>query len=512
MEETLQFSRFLIPLALLFALIHVFNFKLKKVSSKNLPPGPPSLPVIGHLHLLREPFHQMLQNLSKKYGPILSLSLGFRSVVVVSSPSAAQECFTKNDIVFANRPRMISGKILNYNYTSVGATAYGQHWRIMRRIATTDLLSTHRLNSFINLRQQEVKLWLKNLYQTTGQNNVQVEIRTKLTELSFNIALRMMTGKRYFGVDVEDSEEGRKLKKVMKEVSLLSGASYPADFLSVLKLIDYQGFRKRLWKVWAGADGFAQSLIDGRRERKASCSFSPEESRKNMIDTMLSLQDSDPGYYKDHIIKGQILTLLAAGTDTTAGTIEWGMSLLLNHRTIMKKVWSEINEYVGEQRLVEEADLTNLPFLQAIINETNRLFPALPILVPRESSEDCTIGGYDIPKGTMLVVNVWAIHRDPKVWQDPTSFQPERFENGEVVEANKLLPFGMGRRACPGSGLAHRVVGLALATLIQCFEWDKIGPNEIDLFQGNGLTMPKAHPLEAMCKPRAPMINLLSQL
>ncbi|XP_023523499.1 cytochrome P450 81E8-like [Cucurbita pepo subsp. pepo] len=507
MEETLLFSNFEVPLlVLILALLLILKFR--KADHKNLPPGPPSLPVIGHLHLLKEPFHQMLQDLSHKYGPILSLSLGFRPVVVVSSPAAAQECFSKNDIIFASRPRMISGKILNYDYTAVGATAYGQHWRIMRRIATTELLSTYRLNALINIRQQEVKLWLKSLYRISGKNNVRVEIRSKLTELSFNIALMLMVGKRYFGDEaVDDSEEARELKNTMKQVPLLSGASYPADFLSVLKLVDYQGFRKRLAKVRVDGDAFAQSLIDERRNKKAD-----DNERKTMIDSLLSMQQMEPEYYKDDIIKGQFLTLLAAGTDTTAGTLEWALSLLLNHPTAMKKAWTEINEHVGDERLVEEMDLNQLHYLQGIINETYRLFPALPILVPRESSEDCTIGGFDVPKGTMLVVNAWAIHRDPKVWEDPNSFRPERFKEGESVEVSKLLPFGMGRRACPGAGLAHRVVGLALATLIQCFEWERLDSKEVDLTPGIGLTMPKASPLVAMFKPRTPIIHLLSQL
>lgn len=510
------FSHFNFPLLAIFltTLFLISKFRRSEHTKLLLPPSPPSLPVIGHLHLLKEPFHQMLQDLSLKYGPVFSLTLGFRPLVVVSSPSAVHECFTKNDIVFASRPRMLSGKILNYDYTAVGATAYGQHWRIMRRIATTELLSTKRLNYFSKLREEEVKLWVKRLYGSVTIREVQkggrVGLRSKLTELSFNIALMLMAGRRYFGEEVEEgeSEEAKELKETMKQVPLLSGASYPADFLSVLKLIDFQGFRKRLAKVRVDGDAFAQSLVDERRELKGSWC-----ERKTMIDAMLSLQESDPEYYKDDIIKGQFLTLLAAGTDTIASTLEWAMSLLLNHPIVMNKAWTEINQVVGDQRLVREADTNNLHYLQSIINETYRLFPALPILVPRESSEDCTIGGFDIPKGTMLVVNAWAVHRNPEVWEDPNCFKPERFKQGETVEVSKLLPFGMGRRACPGAGLAHRVVSLALATLIQCFEWGKLDDKkDVDLCPGIGLTMPKAIPLEAMCKPRASITHLLSQL
>lgn len=200
--------------------------------------------------------------------------------------------------------------------------------------------------------------------------------------------------------------------------------------------------------------------------------------------------------------------MILAGTDTSAVTIEWAMSLLLNNPDVLKKARDEIDTVFGHEHLVEESDLSKLPYLQNIISETFRLFPAAPLLVPHESSADCVIGGYDVPRGTILLVNAWSIHRDEKVWDDPTSFKPERFESG-VSEAYKLMPFGMGRRSCPGAGLAQRVVGLALASLIQCFEWDRISEKEIDLAEGTGLTMPKLEPLEAMCRSRD-IINKVS--
>lgn len=193
--------------------------------------------------------------------------------------------------------------------------------------------------------------------------------------------------------------------------------------------------------------------------------------------------------------------MVLAGTDTSAVTIEWAMSLLLNNPDVLRKARDEIDTILGHDYLVEESDLSKLPFLQNIISETLRLFPAAPLLVPHESSADCIIGGYDVPQGTMVLVNAWSIHRDEKVWDDPTSFKPERFETG-VSESYKLMPFGMGRRSCPGAGLAQRVVGLALASLIQCFEWERTSEKEIDLAEGRGLTMPKLKPLEAMCRSR----------
>ncbi|XVF39856.1 hypothetical protein PTKIN_Ptkin01aG0066100 [Pterospermum kingtungense] len=232
---------------------------------------------------------------------------------------------------------------------------------------------------------------------------------------------------------------------------------------------------------------------------------------KTTIQTLLFLQESDPESYSDVIIKGLVVALRGAGTDTSSVTIEWALSVLLNHPAVLNKARAEIENVVGQNRLADEPDLAKLPYLQCIINETLRLFPPAPIIPAHESSQDCTVGGYNIPKGTMFLVNAWAIHRDPKLWDDSTSFRPERFEGFEG-EACKFIPFGMGRRGCPGAGLAHRVVGLALAALIQCFEWERIGEEEVDLTEGEGLTMPKPKPLVAMCKPRKSMINVPSEL
>ncbi|KAK6123757.1 hypothetical protein DH2020_042501 [Rehmannia glutinosa] len=202
--------------------------------------------------------------------------------------------------------------------------------------------------------------------------------------------------------------------------------------------------------------------------------------------------------------------MLFAGTDPTAVTIEWAMSALLNHPEKLQKAKIEIDNLVGNDRLVNESDLTKLSYLQNIIYETFRLFPATPLLLPHEASSDCTLGGYDIPHGTMLTVNAWAIHRDPKIWNDPISFNPERFEAGEVGPP-KLIPFGMGRRSCPGMGLSYRVVGLTLGSLIQCFEWQRVGERLVDLTEGKGLTIPKEVPLEAMCKARDVLHKVLSE-
>ncbi|KAI3451968.1 hypothetical protein Pfo_008633 [Paulownia fortunei] len=483
-------TSWLYALLSLFLLVIAFKFSAK--GKRKLPPSPvPALPVLGHLHLLKFPLHRTYHKLSQKLGPIFSLRLGTRLMVVVSSPAIVEECFTKNDIVLANRPRFIIGKYIGYNYTSLVGSPYGDYWRNLRRLTTVEIFSTARLNMFQSIRQDEIRHLLKKLYRNSYKDFARVELRSLFSEMTFNVIMRMVAGKRYFGED-EDNEEAKQFRELIDEVFTYGGASNPADFFPVFRWIDYKGYEKNLTRVSGKMDAFLQGLIDEHRRNKGTIT---------MIDHLLSLQESEPEYYTDVIIKGIILVMLLAGTDTSAVTIEWAISALLNHPEKLEKARAELDNLVGSDRLVNESDLSKLPYLQNIISETFRLFPAAPLLVPHEASGDCKLGGYDIPRGTILLVNAWAIHRDPMIWDDPTSFKPERFEAGEVGPT-KLMPFGMGRRSCPGIGLAHRVVGLALGSLIQCFEWQRMDEALVDLTEGKGLSMPKDIPLDARCKAR----------
>lgn len=206
--------------------------------------------------------------------------------------------------------------------------------------------------------------------------------------------------------------------------------------------------------------------------------------------------------------------VISAGTDTSSITLEWAISLLLNHPEVLKKVRAEIDSKVEPGHLIDDMDLVKLPYLQNVVNETLRLYPTAPLLLPHSSSEDCSVGGFDIPRGTTVLVNAWALHRDPMIWEEATKFKPERFEGLEVKEGEgfKFVPFGVGRRACPGAALAMKIVLLTLGGLIQCFEWEMVDGKKVDMNQGSGVTMPKSKPLEIIFRSRPTMINLLSQL
>ncbi|KAG8377505.1 hypothetical protein BUALT_Bualt08G0039900 [Buddleja alternifolia] len=263
--EFLYFILFLLLLPFLYLFVPIFHRKFKE-----FPPSPPlSIPIIGHLYLIRKPLHRTLAKISNKYGPILLLQFGSRPVVVVSSPSAAEECLTKNDMVFANRPQLLAGKHLGYNYTTLTWAPYGDHWRNLRRIASLEILSTHRILMFADVRRNEVDSLVKGLLTSEDKCKV-VDMKSAFFEVMQNIMTRMIGGKRYYDDD-DDSEnlDERRRVKVLKE--------------------------KR--------DKFMQDLIDEHRKLDLG---GEGKRNKTLIDVLLSLQQTDPKCYTDEIIKGMM--------------------------------------------------------------------------------------------------------------------------------------------------------------------------------------------------------------
>ena len=205
--------------------------------------------------------------------------------------------------------------------------------------------------------------------------------------------------------------------------------------------------------------------------------------------------------------------LITGGTDTTTVTIVWALSLVLNHSSVLKKVQDELDLHVGKERLVNESDITNLVYLQAVVKETLRLYPAGPLSGPREFTEDCIIGGYHVSKGTRLITNLWKIQTDPRIWPDPIEFKPERFltTHKDVDVKGKhfeLIPFGSGRRLCAGISFGVQMTQLVLASLLQAFEVSTDGP--VDMTAIFGLTNVKATPLDLLVKPRLSDLSLYS--
>ncbi|XP_039140982.1 cytochrome P450 81Q32-like isoform X1 [Dioscorea cayenensis subsp. rotundata] len=478
---------------------------------------PLALPILGHLHLLQSPIHQSLTKLSQNHGHVLHLLFGSRPVLLISSPSATKQCFTNNDTIFANRPLMLAGKHFGYNHTAVVFSPYNQRWRELRRFMALHALSPSRFPSF----SSDLHSLILKLYSGAGEGCKyfkKVEVRDILFELMMNVISGLIAEKKYNGEGCGVPEEGRKFRKVVEEAFLLSGASTMADFIPVVRWMGIGGAEKRMKKVGKELDEFYQKIIEDRRRVgrwKEYADGGDQEKKSNIIDVMLAMQEKDKDNYSDVAIKGVMTSMLAAGTETTAGTMEWTMALLLNHPNALKKAKAEIKEQVGHNHLINDSDISKLHYLNNVIKETLRLFPAGPLLVPHESSEDCTVSGVHIPKGTMLLVNIYAMQRGNQLWDNPLEFKPERFDSDELVhgdEGYKYIPFGIGRRRCPGESLAWKVMLLTLGALIQCFEWERVGKELVDLSEGTGITIPMAKPLQAMYKPCIDMHAVLSQL
>lgn len=285
---------------LISIVIFLVSFNFTKRHRRKLPPSPfPSLPVVGHIHLFQPPLHRTLHRLSGKFGPIFSLNIGARRVVVVSSLSAAEECFTKCDVAFSNRPHTIIGKHIGYNDANLIGAPYGDLWRNLRRVTAQEIFSPTPLDAFRHIRQDETKSLLKSLYQASPLTAefARVELRPKLYDTVVNIVMRMVAGKRYFGED-EDSEERRRFQEVINEVFESGEASNPEDFFPVLRWIDWRRFEKKMAALGKRADAFYQGLID-------------EHRRDGRVDTvvghLLSIQESQPQYYNDQIITGLMM-------------------------------------------------------------------------------------------------------------------------------------------------------------------------------------------------------------
>nr|BAN19902.2 cytochrome P450 [Echinochloa phyllopogon] len=510
----------ILSIAFLFLLHYLFSRHggggAKAKGALRLPPSPPGIPFLGHLHLVKAPFHSALASLAARHGPVFSMRMGSRRAVVVSSPEHARECFTEHDVALANRPRFASQQLVLFGGAALTTSSYGPYWRNLRRVAAVQLLSAHRVAGMSHVITAEARAMARRMCRAAGTapgGAARVQLKRRLFEVSLSVLMETIAQTKTSSraeTSADISPEAHEFKQIVDEVVPYLGTANKWDYLPVLQRFDVFGVRKKIMAAVSRRDAFLQRLIDAEQRRLDEGDVG---EKKSMIAVLLSLQKSEPEVYTDTMIMALCANLFGAGTETTSTTTEWAMSLLLNHPEALKKAQAEIDTAVGTtSRLITPEDLPRLGYLQCVINETLRLYPAAPLLMPHESSADCKVGGYDVPRGTMVLVNAYAIHRDPAAWEDPAEFRPERFEGGDATDGRLLIPFGMGRRKCPGETLALRTIGLVLGTLIQCFDWDRVDGVEVDMAERGGLTIARAVPLEAMCRPRAHMRDVLREI
>ncbi|CAI0558622.1 unnamed protein product [Linum tenue] len=466
-------------------------------------------PIIGHLHLFSGPgpIHRVLGSLADQYGPIFTIRMGraHQKAIVVSKWEIAKECLTTNDKAFiARRPHTIATETLGYNYSVFGFTPYGHYWRQMRKLATLELLSSARLELLRPVRAEETRVAVRE-----GERNgaVAVEMISWFGDVTLNVILRIVFGKRvgYYGSRDERSGEVKQLARDFFDSLEKFGLG---DVVPWLRRLDVGGHEKELKKTAKALDDVVQEWLVEHKEKREGRVGKVED---DFMDLLLNILDEYElgsvsvlftSYYS---LQGLVL----GASDSSTVVMSWALSLLMNHPEALKKAQIELEDLVGMERQVQESDLPNLHYLQAVVKETFRLYPPVPVNMRGPSGEDCVVAGRHIPKGTQLVLNYFKLQRDPHVWVEPNEFRPERFlttTHNIKGQDFELLPFGAGRRMCPGVSFALHVVQLTLATLLQGFDFrtTTFSGAKVDMGEAMGSTYQRASPLEVLLSPRLP--------
>ncbi|KAG8056890.1 hypothetical protein GUJ93_ZPchr0002g25436 [Zizania palustris] len=484
-------------------------------ASYKLPPGPKPWPIIGNLNLIGALPHRSIHELSKRYGPLMQLRFGSFPVVVGSSVEMARFFLKTHDDVFADRPRTAAGKHTTYNYSDILWSPYNAYWRQARRMCFTELFSARRLESYKHIRAEEVRALLRKLHEASGRA---VQLRDYLSMATLGVISRMVLGKKYVekGAAAAGEEgsssvlEPEEFKSIMDELFLLNGVLNIGDFIPWLDCLDLQGYIRRMKMLRRKLDRFLEHVVDehDKQRRLDGDRFVATD----MVGVLLQLAD-DPGlevHLRRDNIKALTQDLVSGGTDSSSVSVEWAISELLKNPRTLAKATEELDRVVGGDRLVTEADMPCLPYIEAVMKETMRMHPVAPMLAPHVAREDAfsVPGGYDIPAGTRVLVNMWTIGRDPALWDSPEEFMPERFVGSKIdVRGHdfELLPFGSGRRMCPGYSLGLKVIQLSLANLLHGFSWslpDGMPAGELNMEEVFGLTMPRKIPLQAIVRPK----------
>ncbi|KAF5182006.1 Cytochrome p450 [Thalictrum thalictroides] len=464
-----------------------------------LPPGPFPLPIVGSLFKLGNKPHKSLAELAKIYGPLMTLKLGTVTTIVVSSPTMAKEVLQKNDLAFSSRSIPDAVRALGQHNHSMIWLPVSSKWRNMRKVSTTQLFTAQRLESNQFLRKQKIE----ELVAYVGEkckNNCAVAIG----QVAFSTVLNLISN-TVFSIDLTDldSNHAQEFKALVWRIIEEAARPNFADYFPVLRSIDPQKIKYRMEVHLRKLDELFDGMIKQRLESR-KVDNSPSSSYSDFLDVILDYKQEDGFQFSDTDIKALLKDIFVAGTDTTSTTVEWVMTELLRNPEKMAKIQAELKETIGEHKLINESDIIRLPYLQAIVKETFRMHPPVPLLLPHKAESRVELCGYIVPKNAKVLINVWTIGRDPNIWENPTSFEPERFLNSNMDFKGKdfeLIPFGAGRRICPGMPLAYRMVYLMLASLLHAFNWkleDGLKPEDMDMEENFGITLQKATPLKAI--------------
>ncbi|RLM75088.1 hypothetical protein C2845_PM15G05370 [Panicum miliaceum] len=453
------FLPLLLPL-LLMLLVLLRHLGSSRGERSKVPPSPPALPLVGHAHLVGALPHVSLRDLAARHGGedgLMMLRLGTVPTLVASSPRAAQLVLRAHDRSFASRPRSASGDVLMYGPSDIALAPYGEWWRQAKKLVSTHLLSANKVGLLINK--------IRGLAETRAA----LDLSKLLTNFMNDMVCRAVAGQSF-------RVEGRE-KNFYPGLAKLAGGVLVSPT------------RRKAKKVRDRWDELLDKLIDEHANEDGD-----EES--DFIHVLLSVQE-EFGLIRDNI-KAILIDMLAAGTDNKYLVLEFAMAELMLHQDAMAKLQHEVRSVAQDhQNGIDEDSLTGMTYLRAVVKETLRLHPPSPFLLPHLSVEDCDVGTYTIPAGTTVLVNAWAIGRDPRLWDAAEEFMPERFVHGEDTEADdfrgnnlRFLPFGSGRRMCPGINFSLASIEILLANLVYHFDWElPEGQVNIDMTEVYGLTV-----------------------
>ncbi|KAK4400369.1 Flavonoid 3'-monooxygenase [Sesamum angolense] len=357
-----------------------------------MPPGPRGLPIVGFLPFLRPDMHIQFTELARQYGPVYKLWLGTKLCIVISSPSLTKEIVRDHDTNFANRGSTVAGRIGSYNGNDIAFCPYGSSWRTRRKLFVHDMLSNRSLDATFDLRKDEVRKVIRNIYTKI---NTPVKVWELASGISLNAIMSMVWG---------NTIEGERKDKI--------GAAVSSLWQDLLICWESQTC-PIIFRFLPGKFGGGGNKNGGRLDFL------------QMLMELSEKQDVNTEFGKTQI-KAMIMDIIIGGAATSSTTIEWVMVEFMRNPEVMEKVHKELNEVVGLDNVVEEFHIPKLVYLDVVIKETLRIHPVGPFLSPRTPSQSCTVGGYSIPKGSMVFINVHSIHKDPVSWDNPLEFVPER--------------------------------------------------------------------------------------
>ncbi|KAM6588164.1 hypothetical protein CsatA_010769 [Cannabis sativa] len=435
--------------------------------------------------------------------------------VVITSPQLVGEVVSQQDKVFANRDVSISAFIYTHGGNNVAFAPYGPKWNNYRKIMVQEMSSTTVLSNLYYFRKEEVRKSVRWLFKNV---NTPIDIGRLAYQISMNNVMRMTIGATLEGDDVVDRDIDQ-FKKMTEDLMMLVAKLNVSDIFPALKWFDLQGIERDTSKINRAFEVIIENAM-AKRKKVMSNPLAVKSTRKDFLQFLMELCENQNTEEEAPIttseIKGLLMDMFVGGTDTTISTVEWAMAEMLKNPSVLIKVQEELKQVVGLNNNVEEFHLTKLTYLNNVFKETLRLHPPAPFLIPRSPTQSTIVGGYTIPKGSTIFLNVWSIHRDPSIWENPLEFKPERFDESGASGNNynflgnnlNYFPFGSGRRICAGISLAERMVMLILASFLHYFDWKLPSGTKIELSDKFGLVVKKKYPLKAIPTPRLSDVDL----